>query len=779
MGVKMKKISFLLVVMGLVSVCLAQNENPRVAIIISKTSFKQHWGVTQMSAHGWGGVVNLAGIPYDCLFIEDVVAAKSLQKYDCLIFGQCDYIRNDQYSSLLKAIEGYLAKGGNVILEGRLAAFDEKALERNHEKLDNLLGIEYSGFQGDSEYRIRVAHNSHFITKNFERHQNITQHVANGLNIQQFIQNGKTLLELTDERHSYPFLISNETDKNRILLVNDFSTWAGIASFFRNNQPQVFYKNMIFNILIESIYYMVYGASDTPIPSLQVSNANLSAIIRLDADGSQNLNAQISTINYLNEIARESGVVSLYAWVSSGATKAGWQDLAPLGKSLEDLGGQIGTHSKFHHIDREMTDERWKEELDDAIQEIEFNMSDYGYDIGKVDGFINPGNTIHMDDYAQVAKRFGFYMTHGFEQDMPIGFGNFTWYNKDYKNFVVIENTPSPDYQWFYDPTWSYTTQQISAYEENIFDHLYENVQRGVIFNEMWHDYSITTQSQKDKQRIINESNIAFYDALKAKFNSSDIYCPTPADLRNKLLLMAQGNYSWQTKDNTIRINLDFSQVELDSLFEYTAGMGLRINNTAKKIEHVTINGNEHKAFNDQLIILAGLKNPKAEIEISLAENSSKEPRLLFVSKRMPEVSFDEKGLHVKVLTQNKAKFSFFAPPGHILLNADWFEWNRKGDSILKGFVTSDRTVVLTKINPPFQIKQTNLLIIDAQQTKGSLLLKVQEGAIDQQNEIYFSSEKEIKDLKFNGQKLNLEESQSNHLLLNSFEGEGVLEINY
>ena len=71
----------------------------------------------------------------------------------------------------------------------------------------------------------------------------------------------------------------------------------------------------------------------------------------------------------------------------------------PTGKKLEDAGGQIGTHSSFHRINREMTEKRWKEELDDAIREIEFNMSDYGYDIGKVDGFINPGNTIHMDDY--------------------------------------------------------------------------------------------------------------------------------------------------------------------------------------------------------------------------------------------------------------------------------------------------------------------------------------------------------------------------------------------
>ncbi|MCB0284666.1 MAG: hypothetical protein KDF60_18935, partial [Calditrichaeota bacterium] len=618
----------LLLIFSSGSTLYAGNENPRVAIIISKTSFEQHWGITQMSAHGWAGVVNLAGIPFDCLFMEDVVSASDLSNYNCLIFGQCDYIKNDQYKPVLKALDAYLENGGNVILDGRLAAFDEKTIERDHQKLDNLLGIKYSGFHGNEGYRIRVADNNHFISKNFENHEYITQHLANGLNIQDFNTDEKVLLELTNEQEFFPFLMSKQTAKNRILLVNDFSTWASVASFFRNSEPQVFYKNKIFNVLIESIYWMVYGNTPDPIPSLQVSNANLTAIIRLDADASQNLNAQIRTITYLNEIARETGVVSLYAWVASGATKAGWQDLAPLGKSLEDLGGQIGTHSNFHRINREMNDQRWKEELDDAIREIEFNMADYGYDIGKIDGFINPGNTIHMDDYAQVARRFGFYMTHGFEQDMPIGFGNLTWFNKEYKNFVVLENTPSPDYQWFYDPTWSYTTQQITAYEENIFDHLYETVQRGVIFNEMWHDYSITTQPQKDKDRIVNKSNIEFYDAIKTKFNTSDIYCPTPDDLKNKLILMAQGNYSWQSDGNKITVDLNFSQVSLDSIFEYTAGMGLRINNTVKKIQQVKIDGKDHRAFSDHTVILPGLTKPGAKIEIILGEEYSKEPRL-------------------------------------------------------------------------------------------------------------------------------------------------------
>ena len=77
-------------------------ENPRAALVISKTSFTHHWGVTQMSAHGWGGVMNLAGIPYDCFFVEDFSEDMDLAKYDCLIFSQCTYLTDESYEILFR-----------------------------------------------------------------------------------------------------------------------------------------------------------------------------------------------------------------------------------------------------------------------------------------------------------------------------------------------------------------------------------------------------------------------------------------------------------------------------------------------------------------------------------------------------------------------------------------------------------------------------------------------------------------------------------------------------
>ncbi len=91
----MKKYLILLFIIPIInhsSFCQAEFENPRAAIVISKTSFNHHWGVVQMSAHGWGGVMNLAGIPYDCFFVEDFSEETDLNKYNCLVFTQCTYL---------------------------------------------------------------------------------------------------------------------------------------------------------------------------------------------------------------------------------------------------------------------------------------------------------------------------------------------------------------------------------------------------------------------------------------------------------------------------------------------------------------------------------------------------------------------------------------------------------------------------------------------------------------------------------------------------------------
>jgi hypothetical protein len=727
----MKKLRFGSVVLLLCGMALASTTsftNPRVAIFLSKTSYHHAWETSQLAGHGWVGITTLAGIPYDTLFVEEMPGEQKLSKYSTLIFAQATLVDDATYEQIVLHLRAYLAGNHSVILDGPLATKDETEKERDHHALDDLLGLEYKGLLGGTEYRIRVTASDHYVTRGFEVSQFLTPVLASATNVLQPKTGGSVLLVSTDGEHSYPYLSCAMQGSSRIVLVSDFGTSAGAGTFFRNDPPQVAYANQLWNAMFRVVDWATYGDVEVPFPAPQISNAKLTAVVRFDGDNSGDLNYQLKTLHFLTDVAQDTGVVPLYTWVSSFVKKAGWDKLAPLGKGLEDLGGEIGTHSKFHEIDRKMTPDRWQEELDGSIEEIEQNMRTQGYPIHKIQSMINPGDTIPMEDYGEVGRRFSFYMTHGLEQSVPLGFGNMTWFTGANKDFVVLENSPHPDYQWFYDPTWSYTTAQITANEEAIVDHMFNNVGRGVIFNEMWHDYSISSapvHEGKDK-RITNENNFPFYEAMKTKFATLPIYCPEPQELAQKLRAMAQWNYSWKASNGAIEMTLDFSGLRRDDTAESLGGMGIRIENSRNFVQSVLIDGHVHPAFDDRLLILPNLSaGKKHSIVIKLGPQRANEAHLSYVSKQMTEASATAAGLAFKVNAKTKAKFAFAGVEPAVILNADWQEWD-EGSGHIKGYVRSNRRVELVKVSTSgFHLTRANLPILAANEQKDRLTLRL------------------------------------------------------
>jgi hypothetical protein len=701
---------------------------PRLAIFLSKTSYHHDWETSQLAGHGWVGIATLAGIPYDTLFLEEMPGDRELSRYSTLVFAQATLVDDTTYSQILLRLRAYLAGNHSVVLDGPLATKDQNEKERDHHALDDLLGLEYKGLVGGTEYRIRVASNEHYVTRGFEVSQFLTPVLASATNVLQPKASGTVLLVSTDGQHSSSYLSCATLGSTRVVLVSDFGTSAGAGTFFRNDPPQVAYANQLWNAMIRAVQWATYGDVDVPFPAPQLSNANLTAVVRFDGDNSGDLNYQLKTLNFLTGVAQDTGVVPLYTWVSSFVKKAGWDKLAPLGKRLEDLGGEIGTHSKLHEIDRKMTPDRWREELVGSVEEIEQNMRAQGYPIRKIQSMINPGDTIPMEDYGEVAGRFSFYMTHGLEQSVPLGFGNMTWFTGQNKDFVVLENSPHPDYQWFYDPTWSYTTAQITANEESIFDHMFHDVGRGVIFNEMWHDYSISSapvHEGKDK-RITNENNFPFYEAMKTKWGTLPIYCPEPQELAQKLRAMAQWNYSWKASDDVLEITLDLSSLRRNDTAESLGGMGIRVENTRKFIQSVLIDGRAHPAFDGRLLILPNLTpGKKHTITIKLGAQPTTAPHLTYVSKLMTEAMATPTGLAFNVKAKSKARFALAAAGPAIALNTDWQEWD-DNNAHIKGFVRSDRNVEVVKVSTAgFHLTRANLPILAVNEKPDTLALRL------------------------------------------------------
>ena len=727
----MKKLLFgavLLLLCGNAFASPSMFKQPRVAIFVCKTSYHHDWETSQLAGHGWVGIATLAGIPYDTLFLEEMPDDKQLSKYSTLVFAQAALVDDATYSQLVLRLPAYLAGNHSVILDGPFATKDESEKERDHHVLDDLLGLEYKGLLGGTEYRIRVASNDHYVTRGFEVSQFLTPVLASATNVLQPKSGGAVLLVSTNGQQSLPYLSCVKRGSSRVILVSDFGTSAGAGTFFRNDPPQVAYANQLWDAMIRAVHWATYGDVDVPFPAPQLSNANLTAVVRFDGDNSGDLDYQLKTLHFLTGVAQDTGVVPLYTWVSSFVKKAGWDKLAPLGKGLEELGGEIGTHSKFHEIDRKMTPARWREELDGSVEEIEQNMRAQGFPIRKIQSMINPGDTIPMEDYGEVAGRFSFYMTHGLEQSVPLGFGNMTWFTGANKDFVVLENSPHPDYQWFYDPTWSYTTAQITANEEAVFDHMFHNVGRGVIFNEMWHDYSISSapvNEGKDK-RITNENNFPFYEAMKTKFGTLPIFCPEPQELAQKLRAMAQWNYSWKASDDTIEMTLDLSSLRRRDTADSLGGMGVRVENTRKFIQSVLIDGRAHPAFDDRLVILPNLApGKKHTVTIKLGAQPTRATHLTYVSKMITDVQATPAGLAFSVKAKAKARFAVSVAEPAIAMNADWQEWD-SNEGRIKGFVRSDRRIELAKVSiPGLYLLRANLPILAMKEAPGTLTMRL------------------------------------------------------
>jgi hypothetical protein len=778
-------------VLLLASVSFAQKyDNPRIAVIMSRDSFARQWDVTQMSAHAWVGIANLAGIPYDTLFLEDLAADQQLSRFSTLVFAQCTTIGPDSLTRLVPVLDRFVKQGGNLVIDGPLAGYNQEGKPQSPTALWTLLGVSSSGLHGDATFRIQVTDNGHYITRPFESSQYLSQSLARGLEIQQFASGGRVLATSTNARGSFPFLSYRNTGANRLVLISDATTFAGATSIFRNDAPQGFYANQVATLLIRALQWATYGDVQGAFPAPQFSNAPISVIVRLDADNTQNLDYQKQTFQFLFNTARQTGVVPLYCLVSSAGRQAGWKDLARLGQQLEDFGGQIGSHSRYHRIESRMGPDKYKEELDGSIEDIESNMTGNGAHIGKVDLFINPGDTIVNSDYEEVARRFQLMMTHGFEQDTPIGSGVMTWFTGPHKDFVVLDDTPSPDYQWFYDPAWSYTTAQITSYQEAVFDHLFTSVGRGYIYNQMWHDYSISSMPLRheadDQQtatatkpaRIANSSNLAMYEALTAKFATTPIYAPEPIEVAEKLRAMAGWNYSWSRLGETLNLALDLSTLPRRSTADFVGGMGIRIENTNSRIAAVTINGHPHDAFSDHVIILPNLPAGKNLISVKLSERTAETPHLAYVSVRMPYVKRTGNSIEFQLLTRSKGRFAINSAAPAVVLDADSQQFDVKGDGVLTGFVISDRVLhYLPLKRAGFSLRSATIPVSGLEETANGLRLHLEKTNTGKR-ELVFSSARPPKQIRWNEQLTQPTVSGSEYLIvLPEYQQPGFLEI--
>jgi len=222
------------------------------------------------------------------------------------------------------------------------------------------------------------------------------------------------------------------------------------------------------------------------------------------------------------------------------------------------------------------------------------------------------------------------------------------------------------------------------------------------------------------------------------------------------------------------------SSVKLDSVFQFTGGMAVRINNTNRYIDRVFINGNEHFAFNDELVILPNLTGTKTDIKIVLGNSENIVPHLSYISKRMNSIIKKGNDLFVDVSTLSKAKFNFKASTGYLPINSDGFNYNNMKQEY-NCFVNSNRTIELSKLKSEgMSFISSNIRINNISENDKCISLQLQDSYDKSPNQLVFSTGRNIQSILFDNKQIALNPEQDKYLInVEKFEGEKQLIINF
>ena len=83
----------------------------KVAVVMSKTSYKVAASETGAAGQAWTAVSNLAGLPYETLFVEDLEEG-ALDAYSLLVLSQCLYLTGKD--GIIPVVIGYSGQNRSI-----------------------------------------------------------------------------------------------------------------------------------------------------------------------------------------------------------------------------------------------------------------------------------------------------------------------------------------------------------------------------------------------------------------------------------------------------------------------------------------------------------------------------------------------------------------------------------------------------------------------------------------------------------------------------------------
>jgi len=656
---------------------------PRVAVVQCEESYTEDWYYSQGSSQGLVGLAGLVGVPYETLTLTEFLASQ-VSRYTSVWFARCQYVNSSRIAPLATRLGSHVAAGGSVFLDAPLGiAYRDASGAGKYRSMAGpfpYLGITDGPWQPLPGGTVRTSSSTHKVALRFglPAATPLTQGLGDpGIETFELTSPGapgnEVLLEMTPAGGgaAVPYLVvSTATGGARVLAAGSYSA-SGVATPFRNEPPAGFYDNRLLPYLVEALAWLV-GPENEPFVGLQLSHAPMTVVGRLDGDVSEDAKAVQATADYLVDLGKRTGVTTLYGVVSSLAASGGTFSLfRASGPVLQKLGGSIGSHSRSHPNDMSATlsSAGWTAEVAGSLQDLRSGLTGNGF-VPDAYAFINPGETIRSEHYGRFFAAIDLFMTHGFENTVPyatgvLGFGLPAGVGPK----PVINNVASPDFQWLFFKDWNYTVAAAAEAQKKTLAWFQERVGRGVLYNEMWHDYGIGESipplyHPQERPRPL-------YDVNSAHFEQNRIYAPAVHELIGKLYLAQGTQLTSAMSGEELRVTLDTSALPA-AYRDDASGMGLRVNASSQPIAAVTLNGAPYPAFSADTVVLPPLAATQ-ELGIRFGAPAA-ESRLTYISKAFTGLVRQGETLTVTLRQPGlRTKFCFAGSPAHVVLQADAF----------------------------------------------------------------------------------------------------------
>ncbi len=478
----------------------------RIAIVHSQTSkagFYDPFAYNQLFASVQHQSM-MAGIPFDLLDEAGLASTANLLDYDLIVIPSFTRVNAADRAAIKTRLLQAQENGVGLIASGEFLSLmpDGSAFADYSSAMVEVLGVEPTEFLSGVAASVRVANNTHPVSKVYQPDEELTAY-------EQIWFGHFTAVE-------------GEQSTPLTLIRSGAATYNGAQIIDRASRVVHFANEEVMadnNLLWRVIQWMVYG--DVAPVSLQVSRSDHVFLARNDMDqamiAAELAQTEIPLLEIIKEWKRDYNFVGSY-YIDIGNNPAAgeytdWGVSAPLYQQYIALGNEIGTHSWTHpHHTSDLTAEELKFEFQDSAAEIATQMG------VPVAGAAVPGNSESLF-VVETLNPWLDYLS-GRSGTVGSGYPGAFGFLEPQHDMMYFSLNLSPDFGLI--DFQNYTPAQAKVIWKSEIDNALKHAQRPIV-HWLWHDYGPTTQTAAGLYtKDMFTDTIAYAKDLGAEFTTVD-----------------------------------------------------------------------------------------------------------------------------------------------------------------------------------------------------------------------------------------------------------------